>query len=408
MTPEPLPSTHTALPLAHMPPPSQTPQPPTVYPAPVVAPQPVLRAVLPSRQIKVIQLGPALDVHGGISTVEQHICDHLASHVSMRHIPTFQEGGKLARALVFARAARSLGQALANIEPCIVHIHFASRGSTLRKLILARMVLRAGRPLVLHAHGGAFDGFYRGLPGILKRSVCSILHRANVLIALSARWREFYVNECELSPSQVVVLPNPVSWSPEVPNRIGRKQVQFLFLGKMCEGKGTYDLVNAFAALPDATRERAQLVLAGNGDVEEIRRLAAPLGERVRVLSWVDSAERDRLLAESDVFVLPSYNEGVPMSLLEAMASGLPSIATAVGGIPDVMSHGVEGLLVEPARLRALTAAMARYIDDDTERLVAGRRAHDRARAFDVHSYARRLAEIYQRISPVSEMREMT
>ena len=59
-------------------------------------------------------------------------------------------------------------------------------------------------------------------------------------------------------------------------------------------------------------------------------------------------AERDRLLAQSDVFVLPSYDEGVPMSLLEAMAAGLPAIVTPVGGIPDVLRHGVEGLMVEP------------------------------------------------------------
>jgi glycosyltransferase involved in cell wall biosynthesis len=406
MTPEPL--TQTAMPLTPSPPaPQPSFQPPAAYPAPVSVPQPVLRAVVPTRQIKVIQLGPALDVHGGITTVEQHICDHLASYVSMRHIPTMQEGGRLSRALLFARAGRSLSQALAAIEPCIVHIHFASRGSTLRKLILAKMVLRAGRPLVLHAHGGGFDRFYRGLPGVLRRSVCSVLHRANVLIALSPRWRDFYVNECELSPSQVAVLPNPVAWRPEVPSRTGRAQVQLLFLGRMCASKGTYDLVNAFAALPEATRARARLVLAGNGDVEQVRELAAPLGEQVRVLAWVDSAERDRLLAESDVFVLPSYNEGVPMSLLEAMASGLPSIATTVGGIPDVMSHGVEGLLVEPARVRALGTALAQYINDDAQRLSAGRRAHERARAFDVHAYARRLAEIYQRISPVSEMREM-
>ena len=397
MTPDPVPHT-----LGHTSPP---PQPPVVYPASYTTPQVVLRTVPPARQIKVLQLGPALDVHGGITTVEQHICDYMVPYVSMRHIATMKEGSKLARTMVFARAVRSLHQALENIDPCIVHIHFASRGSTLRKLFLANMVSRAGRPLVLHAHGGYFDQFYRGLPAVLRRSVCSVLQRANVLIALSPRWREFYVNECELSPSQVAVLPNPVNWNPDVPNRSGHRQVQFLFLGRMCEKKGTYDLVKAFAALPDATRARARLVIAGNGDVDAIRKLAAPLGEQVEVLPWVDSAERDRLLAQSDVFVLPSYNEGVPMSLLEAMAAGLPSIATPVGGIPDVMSHGVEGLLVEPARVAGLSTALAQYINDDAERLAAGRRAHERARAFDVHVYARRLADIYQHIAPVSEMR---
>lgn len=313
----------------------------------------------------------------------------------------------MARALVFARAIRSLRQALEGIEPCIVHIHFASRGSTLRKLILASMVMRAGRPLVLHAHGGYFDKFHRGLPPLLRRTVDGILQRANVLIALSQRWRDFYVNECELSSSQVAVLPNPVRWTPDIPNRGGRSHVQFLFLGRMCEKKGAYDLVNAFAELPDSVRARTRLVMAGDGDLEAIGKLATPFGDQVRVLPWIDSSTRDRLLAQSDVFVLPSYNEGMPMALLEAMAAGLPSIVTPVGGIPDVLRHGVEGLMVEPSRVSELASAMTRLANDESERLATGRRAHERARNFDVHAYARRLAEIYQRIAPVAEYREL-
>jgi glycosyltransferase involved in cell wall biosynthesis len=85
----------------------------------------------------------------------------------------------------------------------------------------------------------------------------------------------------------------------------------------------------------------------------------------------------------------------------------LPAIVTPVGGIPDVLSHGVEGLMVEPARVADLSAAMARLVNNDAERLASGRRAHERARDFEVHSYARRLADIYQRIAPVAEMREM-
>lgn len=394
MTPEPVPLSRAPLQLP--------------APQPVQQGQPSMRTVTPTRRIKVLQLGPALDVRGGITTVEQHICDYLAPYVSMRHIATMDQGPKIKRALVYARALHSLRRALEGIEPYIVHIHFASRGSTLRKMILAGMVMRAGRPLVLHAHGGYFDQFHRRLPAVLRRMVNGILQRANVLIALSPRWRDFYVNECEVSPSHVAVLPNPVRWSPDVPDRSGHRHVQFLFLGRMCEKKGTYDLVNAFLALPEAVRARARLVLAGDGDLPAIRQLAAPLGEQVQVLSWIDSAERERLLAQSDVFVLPSYNEGVPMSLLEAMAAGLPAIVTPVGGIPDVMRHGVEGLMVEPARVADLSAAMARFVNDDAERLASGRRAHERARAFEVHAYARHLADIYQRIAPVAEMREMT
>jgi glycosyltransferase involved in cell wall biosynthesis len=226
-----------------------------------------------------------------------------------------------------------------------------------------------------------------------------------VFVTLSQRWRDFFVETCELSPSQVTVLPNPVRWSPEVPHRAGRAQVQFVALGRICEAKGSYDLLKAFAALPADLRARARLVMAGDGDVDGARKLAEPLGERVSVLSWIGPAERDRLLAASDVFVLPSHAEGMPMALLEAMAQGLPAIVTPVGGIPEVFTNGAEGLLVGPGRVAELAAAMSRMIGDDAERLAAGRRAHARTRALDVHIYARRLADIYLRIAPVADIR---
>ena len=135
--------------------------PTTVLLPSVVAP----RAPAPREaRVKVLQMGPALDVRGGISSVEQLICDYLPPYASIRHVATMTEGAKLARATVFARAIFALSRTLEGIDPTIVHIHFASRGSTLRKMILANMVLRARRPLILHAHGAGFDQFHRGLP----------------------------------------------------------------------------------------------------------------------------------------------------------------------------------------------------------------------------------------------------
>jgi glycosyltransferase involved in cell wall biosynthesis len=272
-------------------------------------------------------------------------------------------------------------------------------------MILAEMVANAGRPLVLHAHGAQFDQFHRALPTILRRRLDQTLQRANLLIALSTRWRDFFIEECEVLRQNVVVLPNPVRWNPELPDRTGRAAVQFLFLGRLSQRKGSCDLVNAFAALPPALRARARLVMAGDGDVEGVRRLAAPLGDAVRVHSWVDTAERNRLLVGSDVFVLPSRAEGLPMAMLEAMSAGLPVIVTPVGGIPDAVTAGAEGLFVQPGRVDQLTAAMARMLADEPGRLAAGRLAHARARQFDVHNFARRLADLYQRIAPVADTR---
>jgi glycosyltransferase involved in cell wall biosynthesis len=359
----------------------------------------------PDGRVRVLQFGPSLNVKGGIASVTQLILDYLAPYVSVRHVPTMEEGSTIAKASMFARAVQELRRVLEQPEPTIIHIHFASRGSTLRKMILAEMVARAGRPLVLHAHGSEFDYFHRKLPSAVRRNLNRTLQRATVFLTLSKFWRDFYVDECELSPSQVVILPNPVCVPPEVPDRTNHGEVQIVHLGKLGNRKGVYDLLQAFQTLPEAVRQRARLVLAGDGDVEGVRRAAQTAGDRVIVPGWIDTPERNKLLTKSDVFALASRAEGVPMALLEAMANGLPSLTTPVGGIPDVFQHDAHGVLVKPGDIDEIRAGLLRLITDDDYRVTAGHAARESVRQFDIHNYARRLADIYQRIAPVAEVR---
>jgi glycosyltransferase involved in cell wall biosynthesis len=139
-------------------------------------------------------------------------------------------------------------------------------------------------------------------------------------------------------------------------------------------------------------------VFAGDGQVAELRRRAAEIGPDVVVHSWVDREERDHLLAASDVLVLPSHHEGVPMAILEAMAYGLPVIATPVGGIPDVVRDGREGLLVEVGNRVALTTALARMVAEPALRMFLGQGARATAESLDVTNYGQRLLEFYQTI----------
>jgi glycosyltransferase involved in cell wall biosynthesis len=348
---------------------------------------------------KIVHAGPGLAVRGGVSAVERLIIDSISCHVQVEHVATMEDGGILRRVRVFGAALWRIHSILRDKSPCVFHVHFASRGSTLRKCIISLMVLRTSGWLVLHAHGGGFDSFFSNLPRPLQDRVARIFRRSHGFVVLSSQWQEFYATRLAVRRDRIQIMVNPTNPPGPVPDRSRRDSVQFLFLGRIGDRKGAFELLDAYRALPAKSRATARIVFAGDGRVEELRRRAAAIGPDVVVHTWLDREERDHLLAVSDVLVLPSHDEGVPMAVLEAMAYGLPVIATPVGGIPDVIRHGREGLLVEVGNRGALTAALARMIAEPALRASLGRGARATAESLNVTNYGQRLLKFYQTIT---------
>ena len=364
--------------------------------------------------IRVLMLGAGLDVQGGITSVEKLILENLPPNLDIRHIPTFSRGSAVYNIRVFLRAIAILIQVSVRNEVDLIHIHFSDRGSTLRKAILALITLVLQKPLILHAHGAAYKEFYAGLPLIAQQVIIGIFSRCAGFIALSESWRLYYLTLFQLKPEQITVLRNPVVFPLATPKRTGRKQITFIFLGRIGkrggaldmarsivampqQDKGAFDLIRAFAALPAADKAASQLILAGNGDVEAAQQLVEELGvgDQVMIRSWLNPVERDQLLSQADAFILPSYNEGLPMSMLEAMAWGLPVIVTPVGGIPEVITQDENGLLVQPGNQVEITQAMQRLIKDEDLRIFLGVAARDSIQPLDVTQYVSSLYEFY-------------
>jgi glycosyltransferase involved in cell wall biosynthesis len=191
------------------------------------------------------------------------------------------------------------------------------------------------------------------------------------------------------------VLPNAVA----LPQAGGARSEpgRILFLGRLEAAKGVEDLLDAVALL--APRFPAlRLVLAGSGELDAWRRGAARRGivERVELTGWVDAAARSAQLARAAVFCLPSHAEGLPMALLEAMAAGKAVVASRVGGIPDAVRDGVNGLLVPPRDAPALAAALARVLEDAGLQQSLGARARATVdRDYSTEAICGRLAAIY-------------
>lgn len=345
-----------------------------------------------------LMVGPDLSVKGGMTSVERAILARPPAGWRIEHVASFVDGSAQQRVSAFVRGYRTARVGLR--RAAVQHVHMSQRADVLRAIAFLRAAEARGVPTLLHAHASEFAIWFDRLPKTVRGPLASGLRRAPLLAVLSASWKRYYQDALGLPDERVVVLPNPVA-VPERPAPGSRDgYVRVAFLGRIGHRKGAFDLLAAVAALPIATRNRLRLVIAGDGDIAGARREASrpELRDVVDVRSWLDPDERDALLRGSDAFALPSRNEGLPMSLLEAMAYGLAPIATPVGGIPELVEDGSNGLLVPPGDRAALTRALARLIDDAPTRRALSARARERVLPFSTDRYAVHLGELYARL----------
>lgn len=356
-------------------------------------------------QLKIIMLGASLKQNGGIATVENLIKQYISPDIQIQHITSHDEGSILHRIRIFIRALAALIWKLSSQKIELVHIHLSDGGSLLRKAILVIVALIFGKPVLMHAHGAEFHITYSQLPQWAQQALSWVFRHCQRFIVLSKTWQDYYVSNLGLNPKQVIVMPNPTELPTQIPIRHNPTKVRFVFCGRVGQRKGAFDLIQAFAKLPDSQKKSTQMILAGDGEIEKAQQLAESLNvaQYITFLGWINSQQRDELLSKADVFVLPSYNEGLPMAILEAMGWGLPIIATPVGGIPELVITQQNGLLFTPGNIEELSQAMQLLIEDENLRLALGRVARSNVEKFDIRSYCYHLAQIYYSLSQLDK-----
>lgn len=294
---------------------------------------------------------------GGMrSVVEAYVRDGFIEREKVTLIPAYSDGGLLARQIVLLRALMIFIWCLARYRVELVHCHAAMRGSFWRKGIFATIARQFGIPVLLHLHGSEMKPFYHSQHPLLQKMIRWHLERATRVIVLSESWKEFVTL---IAPAaRIVVIPNYVKIS-EQRSTARRSPNDILFLGLIGARKGTFDLIHAFHDVHDRHPD-ARLIIGGNGQTAEAQALISQLklDGSVTLAGWVGGEDKTRLLERSSIYALPSYNEGLPMSVLEAMAAELAVITTRVGGLPELVTNGVNGILIEPGDRAGLTQAL--------------------------------------------------
>ncbi len=284
---------------------------------------------------------------------------------------------------------------LRDFRPRVLHVH------TPIAAFLGRLAGRLERvPLVVYTAHGFYH--HEGMP-FLKRKFFESLesfalrHWTDLLFTVSredAAWAEGKVK-------RLVWIGEGVDLRDLVPKKRFSKEVTVLVASRVVREKGLFELVEASKVVLEEFPD-ALFVLAGDGpDMLELKRFAESLGvaERWRFLGWRDDVPE--LMAAAQLFVLPSWREGMPRSILEAMAMGLPVVATDIRGCREEVVHGETGLLVPPKNPEALAEAILKILKDPelAERMgEAGRQRVEEL--FDERKVIKRQIEAIKRLAP--------
>lgn len=297
---------------------------------------------------------------GGISAVVRYWSERFEG---LQYYPVFKSGGKTTKAWWFLTSYARMALRMAvdrNVK--IMHLHTAADGSFWRNSDLVRLGRFFGRKVILHIHASRFKDFFSEASEPQKEKILKTLKSADRIIALSQSWKEWFIS-IGIENSALTVLPNITPEPTAIPSaRIQDGKTHFLFLGEIGQRKGVFDIIRAIAANKDKAAGRLELKIGGNKNegmlLEAIRKDG--LENIVSFEGWVSGEKKLRLLNWADVYILPSFNEGLPISILEAMSYGCPIISTEVGGIPEVVNGN--GMLVTPGNADEIWDAMYRYI----------------------------------------------
>jgi glycosyltransferase involved in cell wall biosynthesis len=375
----------------------------------------------PTGKVDVLIVGPVPHPRsyvGGIAVLLTTQLAHWDLPVSVGHFNTELwarrpgETGRfrLENLLAFLVNAVRLSWAILRRRPVVAHFHSSVELALLKDMALAWWVRYVwGRYVVLQVHNAVAGMILLPRPPFWRRAELGLLMASCDRVAFPAqsviddlarmlpprRAARFRAKAVMLRNFTELAGPRPERQAPIAPVRV-------LFLGNVAREKGACDLVQA--AEKTARRCTIPFAVVFAGPVEsseeesQISALVARLRlrDRVRFLGQVTGRARAQALGEADIFALPSYGEGVPVSLLEAMAHGIPVVVTRVGGIPETVADGVEGFLIRPGDVEALADALARLIETPLLRVRMGRAGQERvARHYAVGTYLASLRRLY-------------
>ncbi|MCL2717300.1 MAG: glycosyltransferase family 4 protein [Lachnospiraceae bacterium] len=340
--------------------------------------------------VKVVMIGPARNVHGGVSTmVNNYYAAGLDKCVNLTYISTMVDGSKFRKLLQAVWAYLVFLTFIPGMD--ILHANMSPNASYYRKKFFIDTAAFFNKKIIIHFHGGDFQTFYQQSTQKSQETIRRTLNKAHIFLVLSPEWKAVF--DPLISPGKIIILGNAVPL-PEM-KKNDYSSHDLLFLGRMCRDKGIGELLEVMPRLKERFPD-VKLYLGGIWTDDELKKKADSMKDMVKCLGWIDKETQQKYAGICSIFVLPTYFEGQPNSVIEAMAYGMVPVATAVGGIPQMILDKVNGRLINPRDTDALYEALAELLDNEDLRRNYGEAARKHIKEkFDIVDLVEKLGQIY-------------
>jgi glycosyltransferase involved in cell wall biosynthesis len=328
---------------------------------------------------------------GGVSQV---LSEYSKIFEEFHFIPTTKETILINKFFIAVLAYLKLFLFLLLKKYKIIHIHGASYNSFWRKSLYINLGRFMNVKIIYHIHGAEFKLFYKNNMKKIKK----MFKKCDVIIALSESWKTFF--EKEIGCTHIFVVNNIIPFPPKKEIDRGSEICYLLFMGKISSRKGIWDLLDVLSDHKLYFENKVILYVCGNGEINRLLSFVSDnsLEKIIQYKGWVANDEKIDMFYRSDVFILPSYNEGLPISILEAMSYGLPVITTPVGGITEIVKNNVTGILVNPGNQKQIKEAIDILITNKNLRNEMGQASYRSVVNYFPDKVEKQLQDIYKNL----------
>ncbi|MBE6098963.1 MAG: glycosyltransferase family 4 protein [Anaerovibrio sp.] len=329
--------------------------------------------------MNVLMVGVDEERAGGMwSVAETYIkSEKFNQHVGLTYIATSTGGSALKRIKKMLIGLIQIIGVLLFQKVDVVHIHMAEKGSVFRKGLVVALAKLFGKKIAIQMHAGPIVHWYSTLDGTTQSLVRFILNSSDKLLVLGEYWKR---ELCSIiDERKIQVLYNGTICSNSNNYNVDGKNI--VFLGMITERKGAFDLIKAVSLVDREISADIKVLMCGldfDGKAEKYSR-ELHLEQRIVFVGWVDSLYKEKIFRNAMLCVLPTYFEGLSMTVIEAMAHGVPVITTNISTMPELL--GRDYSLIIPGDIDGLCEQLRHMCNDKNARLKTSAYLFNRAKA---------------------------